>query len=51
MRDYRFKVAMVANELQGALRSDFGDGIDIVAAKEDAEVDKLVLAVSCWHNL
>ena len=39
--DDLFKCAMFADELEGGVRADFGDWVDVVAAKEDAEVDKL----------
>lgn len=41
MCNYRLKVTMFPNKLYGALRANFGDGIEVVAPKEDAEVDKL----------
>lgn len=51
MRDYRLEIAMFANEPNGVLRTDFGDGIEVVATKEDAEVDKLIVAISRLHSL
>lgn len=38
---YSFESAVVANQFQGALGPDFGDGVDVVAAEQDAEVDEL----------
>lgn len=35
------QAAMLADELQGGVRADFGDRIEVVAAEKDAQVDKL----------
>lgn len=51
MRDYRLKIAVFANEPYGVLRTYFRDGIQVVATKEDTEVDKLILAISRLHSL
>jgi hypothetical protein len=32
---------VLANEFEGGGRTDFGDGVKVVAAEEDAEVDEL----------
>lgn len=48
MRDYGLKGSVFADELYCTVRTDFRDGIDVVAAEEDAEVDKLGLTISCW---
>lgn len=39
---HAFEGAVVANHLEGAVRTDFGDGVDVVASEEDAEVDELI---------
>ncbi len=36
-----FEGAVVADQFQGSVGANFRDGIDVVAAKEDAEVDEL----------
>lgn len=33
---------MLADQLQRGVRSDLGDGVEVVAAEEDTQVDKLV---------
>lgn len=44
--DYAFEVFVVADELESSGGADALDGVEVVAAKEDAEVDELV-DVSC----
>lgn len=42
--DERYDVleaAVVADHFEGAVRSDFRDGVDVVASKEDAEINEL----------
>lgn len=36
-----FEAAVVSDHFEGAVGSDFGDGVDVVASKEDAEIDEL----------
>jgi hypothetical protein len=41
--------AVLADESQGGGGTDAFDGVDVVAAEEDAEVDELWLTVRCTH--
>ena len=41
MGDYAFEGAVVADQLEGGVRADFGDRIEVVAAEKYAEVDEL----------
>lgn len=41
MGDNCLQVSIFPNELKSAMRSYFGDRIEVVAAKENAEVDEL----------
>ena len=44
--DYAFEVLVVADELESGGGADALDGVEVVAAEEDAEVDEL--NVSVW---
>jgi hypothetical protein len=39
--DQFFERSVLADELQGRRGSDFGNGIEVIAAEEDAQVDEL----------
>lgn len=39
--DEVFERFVFADELEGGVGADFGDGVEVVAAEEDAEVDEL----------
>lgn len=39
--DHGIEGLVLANEVQSSLRADFADGVDVVAAEEDTEVDEL----------
>jgi hypothetical protein len=45
MLDYAFKVLVVTDQLDGGRRADALDGVKVVAAEEDAEVDELASLV------
>lgn len=48
--DDAFEVFVVADELEGGGGADAFDGVEVVAAEEDAEVDELrvVSVLSCF---
>jgi hypothetical protein len=41
--DYAFEVFVLADQLEGGAGADAFDGVEVVAAEEDAEVDELGL--------
>jgi hypothetical protein len=45
--DYTFEILVVADQFEGGGGTDALDGVEVVAAEEDAEIDKLNLLVSC----
>jgi hypothetical protein len=47
VRDYAFEVLVVADQFEGGGGADAFDGVEVVAAEEDAEVDELMLSESC----
>jgi hypothetical protein len=49
--DYAFKVLVVADEFEGSRGADAFDGVEIVAAEQNAEVDELgvVSEKNCWE--
>jgi hypothetical protein len=47
VRDDAFEVLVVADEFEGRGRADAFDGVEVVAAEEDAKVDELEVLVAC----
>lgn len=45
VRHNPFKGAIIADELEGGVRADLGDGVDVIAAKQDTEVNELKMSV------
>lgn len=45
--DDLLEAAVLANEFQSSIWADLGNRVEVVAAEEDAEVDKLVAQVAC----
>jgi len=43
--DYAFEILVVADELEGSGGPDAFDGVEVVAAEQNAEVDELVSLV------
>lgn len=46
MLDYFLEGAVVADEFEGGRRAYAFDRVDVVAAEEDAEVDKLYISLA-----
>lgn len=42
VRYHVFQAAVVPDHFEGAVGSDFRDGVDVVASEEDAEINELV---------
>jgi hypothetical protein len=47
VRDDAFEVLVVADEFEGRGGADAFDGVEVVAAEEDAKVDELEVLVAC----
>jgi hypothetical protein len=45
--DELLESAMLADELEGSVRTYFGDGVEVIAAKKDTKIDELVLVRTC----
>jgi hypothetical protein len=45
VRNYAFEVLVVADELEGGGGADAFDGVEVIAAEENAEIDELDMLV------
>jgi hypothetical protein len=45
--DYAFEVLVVADQFEGGGGANAFDGVEVIAAEEDAEIDELDMSVLC----